>query len=86
MNVNAREVVPGAVWAVSIPIIPGVTGRLVETEPCKCLDGRHGGLRWFWSVTVRPPGWKPNIEVFGGSNLISLIEFSRHHAPADPVR
>lgn len=96
MNINAREVVPGAVWAVSLPIIPGVTGELIEREPCKCLDGRHGGLQWVWWVTVRPPGWRPNPTVFDGVNLATALrfenqcprkvadmEFSRVDTPAD---
>ena len=83
MNVCAREVVVGAVWAVSVPILPGITGGLVDLPPCKCLDGQHGGLRWCWSVTIRPPGWRPDPTVFDGVNLATAMEFSRCACPAD---
>jgi hypothetical protein len=59
--IRAREVVPGAVWAWSIPIRPGETGQLIERGPCKCLEGRHGGVHWHWDPSVRlvPPGNQP---------------------------
>lgn len=89
MIIRAREIVPGAVWAWSVPIRPGETGQLVRHEACKCLEGACGGLRWQWNPwlnLVPPKGDEDNrnwIETFRYRPARPwLDEYSRIDLPA----